>query len=258
MAPSLAAITKRSYDAIARSGGGPLLSALQRVGDHSDAEVMTAYTQIQLAIERYKTEKQRDFLYQQLTKPHSKKPPKPDKEFAAKIVRLERRTSMKKSWDAALSDAASTTFNELNKVERRAVELLLGDKSKYKKNPIETRANILAQRIRPKWFKPTTNTSGRPKGARSIKGTQIDRVPISVEEAIETVLPIIESFAGTAVKVVVSKSDDLSEIKSPTLIGLVASVRTAIPSADVETIGRTVQLVRRKAKQRREKQGCKP
>ena len=71
-------------------------------------------------------------------------------------------------------------------------------------------------------------------------------------------LPIIERFAGTEVKVVVSKSDDLSEIKSPTLIALVASVRTAIPSADVETIGRTVQLVRRKAKQRREKQGCKP
>ena len=82
MAPSLAEIRKRSYDVIAQSDGGPLLLALQRVGEHSDDEVMATYTQIQLAVDRYKTDKQGHFLYKQLTKPYSSKPFKPDKNFA--------------------------------------------------------------------------------------------------------------------------------------------------------------------------------
>ena len=141
-------------------------------------------------------------------------------------------------------------------VEQRAVELLVAAKLKGKKNPIETDAAILAERVRSKW--QTANRRGRPKGARSTKGMEINRVPVSIEEVIQTVLPIIERFAGTAIRVVVRNSNDLSAIDSPIFAVLVAAVRTAIPSADVETIGRTVKLVRRKARQQRQKLGCKP
>jgi hypothetical protein len=94
----------------------------------------------------------------------------------------------------AIENAASVRAEELNPVERRAVEMLergLGKKQRVKsrKNIIEKRALCLAESVKRKWF---PNKQKSKVGAKH----DVDRpVLLSITDVISIAAPIIEEFA---------------------------------------------------------------
>ena len=212
-----------------------LCLAILRLGAEVGVTNSTAegiYRHLLNAIELRKNEKLCNWLYEKDVKLHLEKPAKPPRDFAVNIVRLKHTEKKPLKSQASPVDAAPITYEELNPVERRAVDLLCGGKSKLKKNPIELQAAALAKAVRFEWLRSSSRKSGRPNGAPAHSGIKIVnqeyRVPLSIREVVDVALPIIETFAGK--KLVVNLSPDVAgETKSLTFAVLIAAVEPFTP-----------------------------
>jgi hypothetical protein len=249
-ATSLQARSSDLASALARLANSHGISDPTKAGEELNRKILRA-------IERQKSDKLRNWSYETKTlRPWKRKAQVLPLRWATMLVRLKHREqtvgrlrgAKRFNREAEIENASCVTLDKLIPVEKRAVELLRGDKRKPRKNVIEERAIVLEQAVRADWLDNTQNR-GRPKGASSHNIKTVGcryEVPLSIAEVISLVRPLIENFAGRRIKASVSDAGDVEEIKSPTFAALVAAVRIALPDCPAESILSTMGRENRK------------
>jgi hypothetical protein len=142
----------------------------------------------------------RDLRHHARIEPWRRKAQRPNERWACHLVRLKsnrrkiglkcgtQRLNWKEANKQAIKHAAAVKPEELNPVERRAVELLMGRKQKSRKNLIEKRALDLVKSIKREWF--------QSKRKLKIQAEHdVDRPILSITDVISIAAPIIEDFA---------------------------------------------------------------
>jgi hypothetical protein len=156
---------------------------------------------------------------------------RPDKRWAIHLVRLKSNAHLPR--DRAIDDAKATTFADLNATERRAVNILCGNKRKARKNFLELAAEELASAVRSDGWFSVGKSVGRPRGSGLIKGLRQEDleyyVPLSASDVIRVAMPLIEVLAGAS---------DNDGAKLLVLPALVATVRLVFRSPSRESIAR--------------------
>jgi hypothetical protein len=142
----------------------------------------------------------RDLRYHARIEPWRRRA-RPNERWARHLVRLEnerrkigrkrgtQRLNRKEANKLAIENAAAVKPEELNPVERRAVELLMGKKQKSRKNPIEKRAIDLVESVKRVWGFQSKRKS-KVRAERSA-----DWPILSITDVISIAAPIIEEFA---------------------------------------------------------------
>jgi hypothetical protein len=144
--------------------------------------------------------RQRDVHYEELISPWMRQAEKPSHWLCYLVVLKdsERLALSHKKLVARAEAAAHAGVKALRPVQRRAVELLQGQRRKPTKNVVEQRAIQLAQAVEKEWLS-IQSKRGRPTGkwVRKLRGKT--RPQLKVEEVISIAAPVIEEFAATKI-----------------------------------------------------------
>jgi hypothetical protein len=219
------------------SSSRDLLDALRRIGKDRHSQKVgwaeQARRRISRAIKYQKDKKLRYRRYGEFTRKWRERKQAPGIQWANYLAT----TKLKKNrWGRGKKPSDKV----LSEIAARTVQILIGSKTKSRKNFVEQNAACLAGEIRREWFS-SSGKAGRPPGKRSDSDSQ----RLSLEEVVSVVLPIIEEIAAAKVKPVISASEALADIKSPTFQALVAAVKTEIKFVSTDSIARAVARVRR-------------
>jgi hypothetical protein len=218
-----------------------LLGSLRSIAkDHlglkdSGSEAQKTKSRLLRRIANHEAALVRDRRYQLSIDPWRREAGKPSERWARHLVRLKnnrqkiglkrgtQRLNWKEANKRAIENAAAVKTEELNPVERRAVELLRGGKRKPIKNKIEVDAIRLAESVEQDWFsnqrKPTVKERKVWEAFKRVKANQgaagvytqsIEKSiadfeadlgdlnlssPLSITDVISIAAPIIEAFA---------------------------------------------------------------
>jgi len=217
-----------------------LIAAFNRVGQEIHTQETgwceKAARRVLRAIQFEKDKKLRNRRYGEFVRPWKKRKQTPGIRWANHLATSKLK---EKRWGRGKKPSQKV----LSKIIARTAEILKGAKLKPRKNFIEQISADCAGQIQREWF-PLKGKIGRPFGKR----TDSENQRLSLEEIVIAVLPLIEEIANTNVKVVVSNSDLVENIKSPTFCAVVAAIKTERQSVSSESIARTIARVRKRAR----------
>jgi hypothetical protein len=220
-----------------------LLQALNRLAKEINVQEVgwaeKVRRKIKRALQFAKDNELRNRRYDEFISPRKKQRPLPNIKWATHLVSVKLN---KKRWGRGKKPSNQA----LCKIKMRAAHILSGAKAKSRKNFTEDEAARLANETREEWFS-SKGELGRPTGKRTDGGT--DHKWLSVEQIVAVILRTIEESANTKLKVVISDSELIFEIQSPTFAALVAAVRTERPGISLETAARMVARVRSESRQ---------
>jgi hypothetical protein len=194
------------------------------------------------ALQAAKDKKLRDQHYAEFTRSWKERKQSPIQspgiKWATHLISLKLK---KKHWGRG----AKPLDKVLSEIETRAAQILSGSRSKSRKNFVEDQAEKLADEVRQEWLREWSppRKTGRPFGGHAHKR-------LSLEEIVSVAIPIIEEMANAKLKVVVSKTESVAEITSPTFAALVAVINTQLPGNNIESIAKAVARVRSRTPKR--------
>jgi hypothetical protein len=224
-----------------------LLKRLAKSVGKRDKDALQTWHRIVLGHDRLERRKL-DVIVQQRSRQrleHAKLDEYPQ-EFAIRLVRYTTRSMAGVPEQLAVAAGNEATLEDLSPVERRAVALLSGAAPEPTKSVLEDRATKLADAVRAE--RPTRSVKqkqrrGRPPSARgSIVGNpeHAITIPVSIDEAVQIVLPAIQALKGS--KIMASVRGTLGEeiLSSEWLEAVHVAVQVLRGTVDLQSVRRAV------------------
>jgi hypothetical protein len=164
--------------------------------------------------------------------------PRIDPDFVASLIRHAfLRRERGRSEERAVEEAAGVKEADLNAIERRAFELVLGIRGFTRSGP-KDRAALLAKAVLRDWLPSEPD-------CRLIPPTQAPA--LTIEKIVHIVVPFLDELAGKPIahSAPYRDEEDPAKINPPALGALVAIARMAHPQASLEHVRHCIRSYRR-------------